>query len=227
MNFYTDLMTQTEDSRNRFLAIPIIRQTLEEGVSMDLYVAYLMQAYHHVKHTCNLLALAASRCGTEDRPYQDALFDYIDEEKGHDLWILDDISALGGDAERVRAGEPEIPCAVMIGYAYYAIEHISPYSLLGMVHVLEGMSVALAQSAATSIAGALDRPINDGGFQYLTSHGALDQDHVAFFEKLVKGINNQQHQQAIISTANVMYELFGGIFDALGRFTAPQARHEA
>jgi len=227
MTFYDQLVTQTEDNRQSFQSIPIIQSTLDNGVPMTLYIKYLEQAYHHVKHTCNLLALAASRCGPEDRNYQNALFDYINEEKGHELWILDDIAALGGDPKQVASGDPSAACAAMVGYAYYAIEHISPYCLLGMVHVLEGMSVVLADSAAKSIAGSLDRKLEDGGFQYLTSHGALDLDHVAFFEKLVNGISEPHHQQAIIATTKVMYDLFGGIFSALDKRKAARVPHAA
>ena len=227
MKFYDDLVKQTENSRQSFLSLPILKDALDNGVPVDLYVAYLEQAYHHVKHTCNLLALAASRCGPDDQKYQNALFEYINEEKGHDLWILEDIAALGGDSKRVAANGPGIPCAAMIGYAYYAIEHISPYCLLGMVHVLEGMSVALAQVAATSIAGSLERTVDGGGFQYLTSHGALDQDHVAFFEELVNGISDPGYQRDIIATTLVMYELFGGIFSELGKPASSEVSHAA
>jgi len=227
MMFYDDLLKQTEPDRNSFLSIPVLRDTLTNGVPMNLYISYLEQAYHHVKHTCNLLALAASRCGPEDREYQNALFEYINEEKGHDLWILDDIAALGGNREEIASGTPGVPCAAMVGYAYYAIEHISPYCLLGMVHVLEGMSVALAQSAATSIAGSLDRTLDDGGFQYLTSHGALDHDHVAFFEQLVNGISDPGHQKEIIAAAQIMYGLFGAIFEGLDQRSTDRHAHAA
>lgn len=102
-----------------------------------------------MKHTFPLLALAASR--TEDERYQDALVEYMEEERGHEKWILDDIRALGGDASAVAASEAGPACKVMVGYTYYAIEHISPYAMLGSVHVLEGMSVLLADQLADSL----------------------------------------------------------------------------
>jgi hypothetical protein len=48
------------------------------------------------------------------------------EERGHDKWILDDIPALGGDADKIANDKPDTACAIMVGYAYYSIEHISP-----------------------------------------------------------------------------------------------------
>jgi len=48
-----------------------------------------------------------------------------------------------------------------------------------MVHVLEGTSTALATNAAAGDPHRA-RPAA-GAFTYLTSHGALDQQHVRFF----------------------------------------------
>ncbi|MCK9912572.1 iron-containing redox enzyme family protein, partial [Microbacteriaceae bacterium K1510] len=78
----------------------------------------LTQAYHHVKHTFPLLALASVH--TRDEAYQDALVEYMEEERGHEKWILNDIRAMGGDAEAVRSGEPGQACQIMVGYTYYA-----------------------------------------------------------------------------------------------------------
>lgn len=86
--------------------------------------------------------------------------------------------------------------------------------MLGMVHVLEGMSVQLADAAASSI--RLSVGAEDGkGFSYLTSHGAIDQHHVAFFETLVNGITEPAAQTAIIETARVVYKLFGDMFEEI------------
>ncbi|HIJ42596.1 MAG: iron-containing redox enzyme family protein [Rhodospirillales bacterium] len=217
MAFHERLTAATAAEEDDFVNIPLIKQALRDGVPKDMYLAYLEQAYHHVKHTCHLLALAASRCGDGDAGYQEALFEYINEEKGHDEWILDDIAALGGDAGAVRKGEPDIPCAVMVGYTYYAIEHISPYCLLGMVHVLEGMSVLLAGKAAASIRRTIGDGDDVGGFTYLASHGEIDIQHVAFFKKTIETISDAEKQKAVIETARVIYRLFGDIFRSLGK----------
>ena len=214
MNSFERLMGGTEVSRNKFLSTPIIRHVLENGIERNLYLNYLEQAYHHVKQTCPLLAAAASQCTTHDSVYQQALFDYIDEEKGHELWILEDIKALGGDITSIRHGKGDATVRIMVGYARYAIDHISPYSLLGMVHVLEGMSVILADKAASAIMQSNALP-HAKGFSYLTSHGALDQEHVKFFENLINKIDDRETLGIIIDTANIIYGLFGEMFNAL------------
>ncbi|MFN4164599.1 MAG: TenA family transcriptional regulator [Ferrovibrio sp.] len=214
MLFYDRLITETRTQREAFIATPVIQRALREGVSAPMYTAFLAEAYHHVRHTCRLLATAAARCGDNDGRYLAALLEYIGEERGHEEWILDDIRAMGGDADAVRHGQGDLPCRLMVAYVYYAIEHVSPYAMLGMVHVLEGMSAALAGIAAGKLQAALGSA-EGGGFSYLKSHGALDQDHVAFFQTLVNGITDDQAQQAIIETAKVVYHLYGEIFRAI------------
>ncbi len=214
MSFYARLVSETSAEREAFLMIPLVQHASRHGATQELYLRFLGEAYHHVKHTFPLLALAASR--TTDERYQDALVEYMEEERGHEKWILDDIRALGGDAEAVRTGEPGTACRIMVGYAYYAIEHLSPYAMLGSVHVLEGMSVKLADAVADAMRRTLGIT-DDTGFSYLRSHGSLDQEHVAFFRQLADGFTDPEAQRIIVENARIFYRLYGDIFRDLGR----------
>jgi pyrroloquinoline quinone (PQQ) biosynthesis protein C len=213
MSFYERLASETSTDREPFLTIPLVQHALQSGAPRGLYLGFLGEAYHHVKHTFPLLALAASR--TTDERYQDALVEYMEEERGHEKWILDDIRALGGNVDAVRDGEPGMACRIMVGYAYYAIEHVSPYAMLGSVHVLEGLSVAFADRLADVVKASLGIG-EDVGFSYLRSHGSLDQEHVAFFRTLVDGFDQPQTQRIIIEHSKIFYRLYGGIFRDLG-----------
>jgi pyrroloquinoline quinone (PQQ) biosynthesis protein C len=213
MTFYDRLSALTSSDREGFLAIPILRAVMGGAVTQAMYLDFLAQAYHHVKHTFPLLALAAAR--TTDRSYQKALLAYMNEESGHDEWILNDIRALGGDADAVREGRPGAACALMVAYSYYAVEHICPYALLGSVHVLEGMSVALADRAASAIQASLNAREGEG-FSYLRSHGALDVQHVAFLASIIDDIDREQTQEIVVESARMFYKLYGDIFRELG-----------
>ena len=107
MSFYDRLIAETQRERIAFTTIPLIREAVRSGASRELYLDFLIQAYHHVKHTFPLLAFAASR--TKDEAYQDALVEYMEEERGHEKWILNDIAAMSGDAAAVRDGAPGSP----------------------------------------------------------------------------------------------------------------------
>lgn len=210
MTAYQTLIEETAAARREFIDLALIQEVLRKGASKALYLDFLGQAYHHVKNTAPLLALAAARCESEDFLYQSALFEYLEEERGHELWILEDIQALGDDPDAVRREKPRLPCKVMVGHAYYLVDRISPYGLLGMIHVLEGMAVALA-SKAVSVLRASISPGGDAGFKYLTTHGALDVQHTELFENLINKID-VRHLPLVIETAIDFYWLYGGIF---------------
>lgn len=213
MTFYDRLVTETAGARAEFISIPLIERVLHGAASAALYLDFLAQAFHHVRHTCPLLTLAAMR--TDDSRYREALLAYIEEETGHEQWILDDIAALGGDVDAVVREGPRLPCRLMVGYAYYATDWLSPYSLLGMVHVLEGMSVAFAGKVAARLQARLGLKSGQG-LRYLQTHGALDVAHTAHFRTFVNGLCDPEATDAIVTSAVIMYRLYGDIFRDLG-----------
>lgn len=222
--FYDELVAETRAEREAFRSIPLIRRAVSSGVDRELYLQFLESAYHHVRHTCPLLGLALSRCGAADERYRAGLLDYLQEEAGHEGWILDDIEALGGDARRTAAGTGSFAVRVMVGHAYFSIEHVSPYAFLGMAHVLEGMSVALAGAAAEAIRRSLgaDRA---AGFSYLTSHGDLDRSHTGIYAHLLDQIDSPDRRVTVASAARDFYRLYGAVFEELDR--GRQVPHEA
>lgn len=217
MSFYDRLMAETQAARDAFFSIPIVLEAAGNGVDRDLYIAYLTEAYHHVRHTCPLLAHALAHCPKHDTAYRAALLEYLDEEQGHEEWILDDIAHLGGDAEAVRRGDGDWPVRAMVAWVYYAVEFLNPYSMLGMVLVLEGTSVDIASAGADAVRKRLGMTAEEGGFSYLTSHGALDREHIVFFQNLVNTVEGEENRRAIIDTANMVYALWGEMFAGLAR----------
>ena len=132
---------------------------------------------------------------------------------GHQEWILNDLAACGVDKEQARASSPAPATELMVAYAFDAIARKNPLYFFGMVFVLEGTSIALADAAAKQIKDKLTLP--KAAFSYLTSHGALDQEHIVFFEGLMNKITDPAEQQMIIHSANMFYRLYGDIFREL------------
>ncbi|MEH6651405.1 MAG: iron-containing redox enzyme family protein [Motiliproteus sp.] len=213
MNFYSQLIEQTHAQRQQLLGSTVVQQTMAGEVSRERYLAFLTQAYHHVRHTVPLLMACGSRLTDQQQWLQPALIEYINEEVGHDQWILNDIAAAGGDPQQAIVAGPAFETEMMVAYAYHSIERHDSISLLGMVHVLEGTSVALATQAADKIQTGLQLPNN--AFSYLSSHGDLDIDHVKFFEQLVNRISDAQQQACIIHSARNHYRLYGNILNSL------------
>jgi long-subunit acyl-CoA synthetase (AMP-forming)/pyrroloquinoline quinone (PQQ) biosynthesis protein C len=218
--FHRRLLADTADARQGLLESPIVQGCLRGEVSLPSYLAFLAEAYHHVRHTVPLLRACRDALPPHLAWLRAPLDEYVDEEAGHDEWILDDIRACGGDAEAVRHGRPALATEVMVAYAYDTIARGHPLGFLGMVHVLEGTSVSLALLAADAIQRPLGLP--DRAFGYLRSHGTLDREHTAHFAALVDRIDDPRDQDAIVHGARVFYRLYGDVFRSLPR-PAPAA----
>ena len=63
-----------------------------------------------------------------------------------------------------------------------------------------------------SIARAIQRDVDGGGFKFLSSHSAMDQDHVASLNRLVKTIEDPAAQESIINSTRVNFYQFGRMF---------------
>lgn len=210
MPFYDELVAATQPARDEFIAIPIVQRALAGGVTREEYVAFLGQAYHHVRHTVPLLMACGGRLPDRLGWLRDAVAEYIAEELGHERWILDDIAAADGDAALVANAVPGPATELMVAYAYHVIDRGNPAGFFGMVFVLEGMSVALATKAAEAIRGHLGLP--PAAFRYLTSHGSVDQQHVRFLEGLMNRLDDPADREAVIHCAGRFYRLYGDIF---------------
>jgi thiaminase len=213
MSFYESLQEQTQAEREYLLAAPIFAEVLAGRISLDSYVAFLGQAYHHVKHTVPLLMACGARLPERLEWLRGAIAEYIEEEYGHQEWILNDIRACGADAEAVRSATPNLPTELMVSYVYDRIARDNPVSFFGMVNVLEGTSIALATQAAGIIQDRLQLPAQ--AFSYLTSHGSLDISHVEFFKTLMDRLDDPADQAAVVHTARVVYRLYGDMFRSL------------
>jgi long-subunit acyl-CoA synthetase (AMP-forming)/pyrroloquinoline quinone (PQQ) biosynthesis protein C len=243
MNFFNRLQAATENERAHLLQAPIIAQALDGSISHETYLAFLHEAFHHVKHTVPLLMAVGAKIPEKKEWLRNAVAEYIEEELGHQEWILNDIAvcqaAMQGKnilekneagktsltdeeyaalRENARGTQASIETELMVAYAYDTINRSNPLGFFGMVHVLEGTSITTADQAAAGIQKALGLP--NKAFTYLKSHGALDLEHVKFFEELMNQITDPQEQDGIIHSAKVFYRLYADIFYSLTKDTS-------
>lgn len=203
----------TRVERTALQSEPIIKRALTGDVTRELYLAFLTQAYHHVRHTVPLLMAVGARLPARHHWLQKGLVHYLEEEVGHDEWILNDIDAAGGRADVVRSSTPSVATDAMVAYAYDTVMRREPVAFFGMVFVLEGTSVALALSAAASIQRTLALPNN--AFTYLRSHGQLDQEHVGHLASIVDRLDAERDLPSVITCARAMFWLYASVFRGL------------
>ena len=213
MAFFDRLQQETAQARAHVSGAPVVNAIGQGYFSLESYTWFLTQAFHHVKHTVPLMMACGAKLPPRLEFVRKALVEYIDEEYGHDEWILNDLDACGANKEAIRTGKPDVSIELMVAYLYDQINRGNPAAFFGMVQVLEGTSIELATPLAEQIQKILGLP--DQAFSYLYSHGALDQDHFEFFRNLMDGITDPQDQQAIIDSARVVYRLYGDMLHGI------------
>ena len=214
MNFQETLQHRTAEQREYLLSSPIIQRALAGDITRELYVEFLTQAYHHVRHTVPLMMAVGCRIPERLGWLQHEILHYLEEEEGHDQWILNDIDAAGGDRDAAAKSLPDLATDAMVAFAYDMVARRNPVGFFGMVYVLEGTSVALALRAADRVQATLALP--NRAFTYLRSHGTLDQQHVHHLAGILNRLDCDEDREAVVRCAQSIYWLYANMFRRLG-----------
>src|SRR5437870_7788554 len=126
MSFFITLVEMTDASRRELELIPKVHSMINHGLTLAEYRGFLHDLYHIVWHFCPIMAAAAARCDDRHRNVRYDLYARIEEEKGHDAWLLEDIVAMGGDAQRTHGRAPSVPVQAMIAFNYNGADRIHP-----------------------------------------------------------------------------------------------------
>jgi pyrroloquinoline quinone (PQQ) biosynthesis protein C len=211
--FFNQIEAHSAADRQRLEQTPAVARCLAGQVEMQTYQAFLVEAYHHVKHTVPLLMACGSRLPERLEWLREAIVHYIEEEVGHQEWILNDLQQLGVDKQQVRQARPSMATELMVSYAYDSIARGNPLSLFGMIYTLEKTSATIATYASKQIASALDLPFE--AMSYMVSHGSLDVAHMQHFEKLMNRLEDGDDRAAVLHAVAVFYPLYTRIFAGL------------
>ena len=138
MHLYQRLQTETAADRDLLLSAPSIQRALRGEVTRELYIEFLTQAYHHVRHTVPLMMAVGARLPERHEWVREPVLHYLDEEAGHEQWILNDIANAGGDRAAAEGSQPAVATEAMVAYAYDTVMRRNPLGFFGMVYVLEG-----------------------------------------------------------------------------------------
>jgi len=211
--FFTEIEETAVVLRRQLESTAVIERCLRGEVELQSYIAFLTEAYHHVKHTVPLLMACGARLPERLEWLRESIVKYIEEEIGHQEWILNDLQALGVDKESIRHGKPSIPTELMVSYAYDQVMRSNPVGLFGMVYTLEKTSSTIATFAAEQIASSLSLP--QEAMSYMISHGSLDVEHMQDFEQIMNRLNGETDKVAVLNTLPVFYHLYTNIFRSL------------
>jgi pyrroloquinoline quinone (PQQ) biosynthesis protein C len=213
MKNYQQLINETEVERTYLFNAPIFNNLKNRDFTVDNYINFLKEAYHHVKYTVPLMMLCGSKISFEKETYRKHIVEYINEEYGHHEWILNDLEACGMNRTDITNSLPKPATQAMISYVKDQIENVNPLAFFGMVQVLEGTSIQVATQSGEIVKDYLKLPTK--AFSYLFSHGSLDQEHILFFESLINSIEDEKDLNDIINTAKYVYIYYGDILRSI------------
>ena len=93
--FFADLVTRTDEARREFETNPVVLEAVANGMPVERYRKLLLELYHVVWHFNPVCAAAASRVPDSHRQVRYFLYEHMQEESGHEEWVMNDLEAVG------------------------------------------------------------------------------------------------------------------------------------
>lgn len=192
----------------------------------SLYQEYLCTMHCIVRSSVPLMETAIARAHElEGDPVAAGVAAYleshVDEERGHDEWVLQDLEATGFDRDEPLRRIPPPAVAALVGSQYYWIRHHHPVALLGHIAVVEGYppSVSLAQTLEQRTGFGPD------AFRSLARHSMLDIHHRDEFLDALDALPlRREHEELVgvsaLHTVRGLIEIFELILER-ERFEVP------
>jgi pyrroloquinoline quinone (PQQ) biosynthesis protein C len=214
MKFFLDLVTRTDEARRAFENHPALMEAVADGMSLQRYRRLLLELYHVVWHFNPVCAAAASRIPDTHRGVRYFLYEHMQEEKGHEEWVLNDLLAVGVAREASLAHQPEPHTLALVGYNHWAADRRHPCSVLGMLYALE----VIASVYGGPFASALKERLlleDDRGVSFINSHATLDAEHMAQLREILNLLDDDASRDAVVESALVNFHHFTRILEAV------------
>lgn len=211
--FFSELMIRTDEARRGFENHPVVQDAVANGMSLERYRRFLLELYHVVWHFNPVSAAAASRIADSHRAVRYYLYEHMQDEAGHEEWVLEDLDAIGVTPGDTRAWRPGVDTLAMCGYNYWAADRGHPCSVLGMMYVLEVIASVYAGPFANAVKESLLLQ-GERGTSFVASHATMDAEHMASLRTILNAIEDEPARNAIIESTLVNFGLFTRVFES-------------
>jgi len=214
LSYFAELVTRTDEDRRAFEAHPVVVDAVAHGMPVERYRALLLELYHVVWHFNPVCAAAASRLDDRAQAIRHFLYEHMQEEKGHEDWVLNDLDAVGVAPEASRAHTPSAHTLALNGYNYWAADRRHACSVLGMLYALEVIASVYGGPFAAAIRESLLLEGNRG-VSFIDSHATMDAQHMAELRKILNQLPDTVALDAVVEAARVNFHHFTRIIEAI------------
>lgn len=211
MSYLDELRSSTA---SQLKEVKAVRSLFDGDPDVQSYIKYLINVYKYAEHSPKVIAMAAARCMSSHRELASYLLHHAEEEKGHDLWALEDLQDLGLDPLYVQDQYPVNACSSMIGFMYYTACHQNPVGLFGWMYILEAIGNDLGALVASRLDDSLG--LNGKSLRFVAGHAVSDQDHTKDLTEVIEKYVVEPKDIADINhTASVISDLYIRMFEEI------------
>ena len=212
--FFMELVSRTDEARREFETNSRVLDIVANGLSLERYRKLLLELYHVVWHFNPTCAAAACRITDQHREIRYFLYDHMNEEKGHEEWVLNDLKVVGVSGEQARAYEPTLIMLGLNGYNYWSADRRHPCSVLGMLYALEVVASVYGGQMTAAITDSLLLE-GDRGISFISSHATLDAEHMADLRVVLNKLEDVPAQAAVIESTIFNFHQFGRVLESV------------
>lgn len=186
---------------------PVFGSLFDGTASRELYLKFLQRTYHYVNYTTEQLKKASrifgDRPGELDQIMHQRFLHHAKEEHGHELWVLDDIRAIGGDADETMKADPGVAVKSYLTMAELILASRTPIAIIGLGGLLEGISAQLGTAAANSMRSVSKIPNVENALKFFDSHGEADAYHIIEQRETLVKIHDEADRRALLLCAQM------------------------
>ena len=210
--FFLDLVEKTDEARRAFESGSKVLDIVANGLPIDRYRKLLLELYHVVWHFNPTCAAAACRITDRNKHIRYFLYEHMNEEKGHEEWVLNDLEVVGVDVGTVRAYSPTLAMLGLNGYNYWSADRRHPCSVLGMIYTLEVVASVYGGQMTTAISDSLLLE-GDRGISFISSHATMDAEHMAELRLVLNEVDDDEAKAAIVESTVFNFHQFGKVLE--------------
>ncbi len=212
--FFADLVMRTDEARRDFETNPVVLDAVAHGMGLERYRKLLLELYHVVWHFNPVCAAAASRVPDDQREVRYYLYEHMQEESGHEEWVLNDLEAIGVGPVETRAHAPTTNTLALTGYNYWAADRRHPCSVLGMMYALEVIASVYGGTFSAAIRDSLMLE-GERGVSFISSHATMDADHMVSLRKVLNTVADEAAREAIVESTLLNFHHITRVFESV------------